>query len=115
EQVARARGDAAKVLLWIQRQREQSDDAFETAFHAVREALELGRDDLASAESLVRRAVDARPGDLALRELFERVSAGGERGRWREDLASSVADSRVKSWLLLEAAYEYERAGAPGD
>src|SRR6185369_10924781 len=58
-------------------------------------------------------AIAAHPGDVGLRELYERLGSGGggaERGAWREAAAEHASDA-TRSQLELQAAFEYERAG----
>src|SRR5690606_10151361 len=68
--------------------------------------------DMELAASLLGDAVAARPNDVALRELHERLAshAGVERGKWREAVAAELG-AEAEQRLLIEAALEYERAG----
>ncbi|MBN1612001.1 MAG: hypothetical protein JW940_35545 [Polyangiaceae bacterium] len=112
EQAARLRGDADGLADWLRRTREVSTDPFEAALYAVREALLTVEQDPDSGARLLHEAFEARPEDVALRQLLERVSAtvDVERGRWREQLAERL-ESTARASLLTEAALEYERAG----
>ncbi len=112
EQQARARGDGEKLLSWLRARRQESDDGVETALDLVREALLVAEQDTALAASLLSDAVVARPGDIALRELHERlaVSSDEDRAAWREQVALSAGDA-TKRELLAQAALEHRRAG----
>ncbi|HMJ12236.1 MAG TPA: tetratricopeptide repeat protein [Polyangiaceae bacterium] len=112
EQLARSRGDAEGVLRCLRQRRETSSDAVERALDLVREALLVADDDMTRAATLLEEALKARPADVALHELFERLSTdvSSERGRWREQVAEHV-EGALKLRMLLEAALEYERAG----
>ena len=112
EQLARQRGDADSLLRWIRLRRDAAHDPIEQALDRVREALLVADGDMPGAAALVEQALAARPQDLALHELHERLAGGAatERGRWRENLAADV-ESPMAGRLLLEAAFEYERGG----
>jgi tetratricopeptide (TPR) repeat protein len=112
EQAARLRGDADGLAEWLRRAREVSTDPFESALYAVREGLLTVEQDPDTGARLLREAFEARPDDVALRQLVERVSptVDEERGRWREQLAERL-ESTARASLLTEAALEYERAG----
>jgi cellulose synthase operon protein C len=112
EQQARARGDAEKLLSWLRARRQESDDAVETALDLVREALLVAEQDMSLAASLLSDAIAARPSDIALRELHERLalSSDEERATWREQVAATAADD-TKRELLAQAALEHRRAG----
>jgi tetratricopeptide (TPR) repeat protein len=114
---ARTRGDVDALLAWLRRQRAASSDPVGRALDAVREALLTADGDHANAAALIADAVAARPDDVALLTLAERLGAvpAIERGRWRERVAERVELPRTRSWLLTEAAREYERAGATED
>jgi cellulose synthase operon protein C len=112
EQQARARGDGEKLLGWLRARRRDSDDGVETALDLVREALLVAEQDAALAASLLEDAVMARPSDIALRELHERLalSQDEERAAWREQLAER-ADDDTRRELYAQAALEHRRAG----
>ncbi len=112
EQFARSRGDAEDLAQWLRARREVSGDDFAKALDLVREALLVAEHDLSRAAELLSDAIRTRPSDVGLRELFERLRPGAdsERGAWRESVAEQSAD-RTKAMLLLQAAFEYERAG----
>jgi tetratricopeptide (TPR) repeat protein len=112
ERLARRSGDVDEVLRWIRDRRAQSTDTTESALDAVREALLVAdRDPALSAERL-REAHQGRPGDVALRDLYERMAATppGDLAPWREGRAAdAIGDAR--KLLFLDAAFEYERNG----
>jgi tetratricopeptide (TPR) repeat protein len=112
EQQARARGDSERLLGWLRARRAESQDLVETALDLVREALLVAETDMALAESLLSDAIAARPTDVALRELHERIagSSDEERALWREQVAES-ADDDAQRELLAQAALEQRRAG----
>src|SRR5207253_3138231 len=64
------------------------------------------------AESLLEEALRARPTDLALRELSERMVPTDDlaRAAWREQLAE-VSQPALQGRLFAEAALERGRAG----
>jgi tetratricopeptide (TPR) repeat protein len=112
EQLARSRGEADKLVGWLRARRGLSADAVECALDQVREALLISDTDVELAATLLHEAIRARPLDIGLRELYERLAPGGEaeRGTWRESVAEQ-ATMPEKQRLLLEAALEYGRAG----
>lgn len=112
EQQARSRGDAERLLGWLRARRQETEDPLETALDLVREALLVAESDMALAASLLGDAMAARPGDVALRELYERIATSGDEDRaaWREQVAASASDE-AKRELLSQAALEQRRAG----
>jgi hypothetical protein len=112
KQHARNRGDAEELVGWLRRRREASDDPIEQAIDSIREALLTADSDSGTAAKLLTQTAAARPGDVALQELTERLAptAGLSRGAWREQAAEG-AEGASKVRLLLEAALEHERAG----
>lgn len=112
EQLSRMRGDAAGLLDWLRARRDASEDAIERAHDQVREALLTADEDLDGAANLIDEAIEARPNDVALRELSERLHPGRaqDAGSWREQVAEQ-ADEGSKARLLLEAALAHERQG----
>lgn len=112
EQQARARGDGEKLLGWLRARRQESDDGVETALDLVREALLVAEQDAALAAGLLGDAVMARPSDVALRELHERLSLSSDEDRaaWREQVAEQGSDA-MKRELFGQAALEHRRAG----
>ncbi|MCC6899581.1 MAG: hypothetical protein IT377_11435 [Polyangiaceae bacterium] len=111
KQHARQRGDAEALLARLRRRRAASDDPIESALDAIREALLIADTERETAAELLETASSARPTDVALHELAERLSpaGGNSRGAWRETVAASV-EGATRVRLLLEAALEYERA-----
>jgi cellulose synthase operon protein C len=112
EIAARRAGDGALLLSALRARREAADDAIEAALDLVREALLVADSDLPLAEQLLEEAQRARPTDLALRELAERMVPSGEQERaaWRETLAAT-SEGKSRGRLLAEAALERGRAG----
>lgn len=110
-QHARTNQDADELVQWLQKRREASDDPVEKALDAIREALLVADSDLPAAAALLESAIEARPDDVTLHELHERLApqATTARGAWREEVAKS-AEGADKVRLLVEAALEYERA-----
>ncbi|HEY2406121.1 MAG TPA: hypothetical protein VGI10_08965 [Polyangiaceae bacterium] len=112
EAFARSRGDAEALVGALRARRDASDDPVERALDLVREALLVADSDLDLAERLLYEAIKARPNDIALRELYERVAPteSGDRAAWRERVAET-SEPGLKGRLLAEAALEYARAG----
>ena len=109
---ARRIGDSPLLLSALRARREAADDAVERALDLVREALLVADSDLPLAEQQLEEALRARPTDLALRELAERMVPGHEQERaaWREELAAS-SEGPSRGRLFAEAALERGRAG----
>ena len=116
ERLARTRGDVDGVLDWLRTRREATEDPVEAAYDACRQAMLMVERDVSFAASLIEEATRARPGDFALRALFERFSE--ERPEdwvaWRVELAEQCEGSE-KARLLLESALECERRGQTDD
>ncbi len=112
ELLARAQGEQDRLLDWVRRRREAATDPLERGLDLVREALLIADEEAATAGALLEDAARARPSDVGLRELHERLAAPepAQRAAWREAAAQS-AEPDTKSRLLLEAALEYERGG----
>ena len=112
ERGARAAGDLDAVLKCIRDRRAASTDPLELALDALREALLVADRDPELAAERMAEAHNARPDDVALRELYERLAteAPTDRGAWREKRAAS-ATGTARALLYTEAAYEYERSG----
>jgi lipoprotein NlpI len=111
ERIGRKAGDVELVLRWVGERRAAADDALEQALDLVREALLVAdRDPRAAAEKLAE-AHRARPSDVGLRELYERLATDPltDRAIWREQRAAGL-EGPAKAVLLTEAAHEYERA-----
>ncbi len=109
--LGRMAGNVEQMLAWVHRRRDHVEDAYEKAIDLVREAL-LGASDIATTAGLLETALEARPDDVALRELHERLSSGldpKEGAAWRE-AAAEHASGQAKVRLLVTAAREFERA-----
>ncbi|MFO0736221.1 MAG: hypothetical protein U0270_10085 [Labilithrix sp.] len=111
ERVARRKGDVDEVLKWIRERRNDASDPFESALDAVREALLIADRDAEIASRRLEEAHTARPDDVALRELFERlaVEPPDDRGTWREKRAAK-ATGPTAALMWVEAAREHDRA-----
>jgi hypothetical protein len=112
ERAARARDDRAALLEWIRARREASEDPLEQAYDLVREALLVAEGDSTAAAPLLEQALKARPSDIGLRELFERLAPEPppDRAAWRAERAAEAPPAEAAR-LALEAALELERAG----
>jgi len=112
ERIGRRTGDLDEVLKWIHERRVSANDPLEGALDAVREALLIADRDAELASTRLEEAHHARPDDVALRELYERLAAEPpeDRGAWREARAAKL-ERRAKAALLVEASLEYERMG----
>lgn len=113
ERIALRRGDLEEVLRWIHERRGNVADPLETALDAIREALLVADRDPELASTLLEEAHRARPDDVALRELYERLATERlpDRGAWREERAVSAGSGAAAAPLWLDAALEHERAG----
>jgi tetratricopeptide (TPR) repeat protein len=112
ERIARRAGDVDETLRWIRDRRTSAADPADAALDAVREALLVAEREPALAAERLREAHLGRPGDMALREIYERTSGQPpeERAAWREGRAADArGDAGVL--LLLDAAREYENGG----
>ena len=78
----------------------------------ARSAWLIAENDAAGASERLEEALLARPEDVALRELHERLASepSSDRAAWREQRAKS-ATGASRDLLLIEAAYEHERNG----
>ncbi|MDB5212407.1 MAG: Exonuclease SbcC [Myxococcaceae bacterium] len=112
ERIGRRKGDVDEVLRWIQERRSYANDSLETALDAVREALLVADRDSDLASTRLDEAHRARPDDVALRELYERLASEppADRGAWRERRAEKTSGP-ARALLYTEAALEHERAG----
>ena len=112
ERIARRSGDVDEVLRWIRERRAANADPIEGALDGVREALLVADRDTAIAAERLLDAHRARPSDMALRELCERmaIEPATDRASWREQRAAD-ATGDARTLLFLEAALEYEVAG----
>jgi len=112
ERIARRAGDAEGVIRWVRERRASATDPIEAGLDAVREALLAADRDRALAGERLLEAHRARPGDAALRELYERMAPEppDDGAAWREQRATqAVGDARTL--LFLEAAREHDRTG----
>jgi cellulose synthase operon protein C len=112
ERIGRRNGDLDEVLRWIQERRTYATDPLETALDAVREALLVADRDPELASTRLEEAHRARPDDVALRELYERLATEppADRATWRENRAgSTVGPGAAQAWI--EAALEHDRSG----
>ncbi|MBX3186979.1 MAG: hypothetical protein KF819_08190 [Labilithrix sp.] len=112
ERIGRRKGDLDEVLRWIQERRAYANDPLETALDAVREALLVADRDADLASTRLEEAHRARPDDVALRELYERLATEppADRGEWREKRAEK-SSGPTRAVFFTEAALEHERAG----
>ena len=112
ERIGRRKGDVDEVVRWIQERRSYANDTLETALDAVREALLVADRDPGLASTRLEEAHRARPDDVALRELYERLASEPltDRGAWREKRAEKAAGP-TRALLFTEAAIEHELAG----
>ncbi|HEY8074881.1 MAG TPA: hypothetical protein VIF62_12245, partial [Labilithrix sp.] len=112
ERIGRRKGDLDVVLHWLQERRSYLSDPIETALDAVREALLVADRDPELASTRLEEAHRARPDDVALRELYERLATEppADRAAWREGRASK-AEGPTAALLWVEAALEHERGG----
>ncbi|MBL9028060.1 MAG: tetratricopeptide repeat protein [Myxococcales bacterium] len=112
---ARARADQSALVDWLRFRREASDDPVERAHDLTREALLMSDGESNAAGTLLEEALRARPADVGLRDLYERLSgeAPADRATWREAQAIATQSTMPAeaARLALEAALEYERAG----
>ncbi len=110
ERAARARGDRDGLVEWLRTRREASDDPIEQAHDLVREALLLSDADGSPATGLLEQALQARPADVGLRELYERLSPEppSERGAGRLARAQESQGAEAAR-LAIEAGFEFER------
>jgi len=109
ETIARGERDVEELVRWIRRRKSAASDALQRAMEDIREAWTVARDNPGLAISCVEEAARARPADMALRALYERIApdSADDAGAWREARAAECRGlARVK--LLIQAAYEYE-------
>jgi predicted Zn-dependent protease len=110
--IARKAGDTAELLRWMEEARGADTDASERAVDAVRQAHLLLKTDPRAAAERAEEAHRARPDDIALRELFERLSPDPppDQGAWREERAAKAMGD-AKAIFYMEAAHKYEIQG----
>jgi predicted Zn-dependent protease len=106
-------GDLAQTLAWTRRRRLVTTDAVEGSLETIREALLIASQEPKVAAECLFEAHVARPTDVSLRELYERLAedaAASGRAAWLEQrLAHLTGDARAV--VALEAAREFEAAG----
>jgi tetratricopeptide (TPR) repeat protein len=112
ERAARARGDRDTLVEWIRYRREAAQDPLEQAYDLVREAMLIADREPTSSAALFEHALRARPTDIGLRELFERLSPEllPDRAVWRAERAAETTGPEAAR-LALEAAFELEWTG----
>ncbi len=112
ERLARRSGNVDEVLKWVRGRRQTAVDPLEIAIESVREALLVADADAGLAAERLEEAHRARPEDVALRDLYERLAPEppADRAAWRE-ARGNAAQGQTRTLLLIEAAYEYERLG----
>src|SRR6185312_12058579 len=112
QRVARRAGDEKAVVHWLRERQKVATDPLERALDLVREAWLVAEGDPAAADERVEEAHRARPDDVALRELHERLAQEplADRATWRETRAKNASGS-ARDLLLVEAVYEHERNG----
>ncbi|MBN2193597.1 MAG: hypothetical protein JW751_12340 [Polyangiaceae bacterium] len=110
---ARRRGDVDAVVDWLRLRRLAATDTIERAFDATREALLIADSTPELAVRLLDEALTARPEDVGLHALAERLAPAPNlnKGHWRESLAAS-SEALTARALLDAARIEYELAGA---
>lgn len=112
EGIARSSGDRDGLIAWLHARREAGDDPIEQARDYLREAL-ITPEGAAHATGLLVHALKARPDDIGLRELFERLSPErpADRAAFRAERAAASQGAEAARFAL-DAALEYERDGA---
>ncbi|HWA73588.1 MAG TPA: tetratricopeptide repeat protein [Polyangiaceae bacterium] len=111
EQLASRQGEKERLLYWLRARRAIASDPLELTLDLVREAQLVAQSSAETASALLKEALEARPADGALWELYERLSGNAELGQagWREAAAARNSDL-AKQRLLAEAAEVHERA-----
>jgi tetratricopeptide (TPR) repeat protein len=108
----RRAGDVEALLKWIRTRRDSISDPIEKALDLVREAMLVADADLELAVQNLETACAARPEDVALRDLLERLSPAAGEGRAGALAArAETASAGSKARLALTAALELERTG----
>jgi Tfp pilus assembly protein PilF len=110
--IARKARKIDELLRWIETAQTTDADPFERAADFAREALLLANRDPEAAAQRALSAHRARPFDLALRELYERLSPEStpDEAAWREQRAAR-ATGDARAILYMEAAHRYELKG----
>jgi tetratricopeptide (TPR) repeat protein len=112
EEHARSLGNNERLVKWLRARREVATDDLERALDVVREARFTADATPDAAAALLAGAITAHPSDIGLRQLYERMTPAGtgdDRPTWRE-AAAERASGAARTLLLLQAAFEYERA-----
>lgn len=112
ERVARKGGDQEEALRWMGERRAVTSDPLERSIDAVREATLVAERDPELAGARLEEAHKARPDDVPLRELWERIAPEppADHAAWRERRAEkSQGPNAALYWI--EAAAEHERRG----
>ena len=111
EGIARSSGDRDGLIAWLHARREASSDPIEQARDYLREAL-ITPEGAAHATGLLTQALKARPDDIGLRELYERLSPErpNDRAAFRAERAAASTGVEAARFAL-DAALEYERDG----
>lgn len=111
---AESHSDPETRLEWLRRMRNLSEDPIERARLLVREARIVEESDPERAASLLSKASQARPSDIALRELLERKSPEPLSDRATYWAArAELATGQDKARFSLLAALEFEMLGDP--
>lgn len=112
ERASRQRGDLVRVVQSLKSRRELMTDPLEMALDGVREALLVADTEPEHAAEILLAAHLARPDDVALRELYERLTTVSphDRAAWRERRAKAAPVTTQKLWLL-ESAHLYALSG----
>jgi cellulose synthase operon protein C len=112
ERRARARGDFDAIVQWVRERREATADPIEAAHDLVREALLVADRDIEVSRGLLEQASQARPIDIALRDLYERISPEPpeDRATFWADRANEAKGAERARFALL-AAFAHERQG----
>lgn len=112
ERLARRTGNVEEVLKWVRERRQVAVDPLEIAIESVREALLVADADAGLAAERLEEAHRARPDDIALRDLYERLAPEppADRAAWRE-ARGNATQGQTRTLFFIEAAYEYERIG----
>jgi len=111
ERTARSLGDRDGLIEWLHLRRQASEDPIEQARDFVREAL-ITPEGAAHAAGMLAQALQARPDDIGLRELYERLSPERPTDRASFRAARAAASTGVDAArFALDAALEFERDG----
>ncbi len=112
ERAARQRGELDRVVAAVRARRPIMTDPMETALDGVREALLVADTEPERAARILLEAHRARPDDVALRVLYERLTftPPDDRAAWRESRAQKATGTARALWLL-DASQLYAHAG----